>query len=149
MATVVEISLLVALLAMSYRAAPLLSTLTRLPTITVLLLAGIACRVGLLGVHVAHTVLPLHQATLAMITFAAGSELDVVALRKNARVVLTLTCCLTAAALFCVFTLGLAGAAPTDSFAAAASALNPQRPAGVEREEWIRGLLAAGECCSY
>ena len=108
MATVVEISLLVALLAMSYRAAPLLSTLTRLPTITVLLLAGIACRVGLLGVHVAHTVLPLHQATLAMITFAAGSELDVVALRKNARVVLTLTCCLTAAALFCVFTLGLA-----------------------------------------
>ena len=100
--------LIVGLTAALYRAGPLLSTLMRLPSITVFLLAGVACRlVGLLDTQILHTAMPLHQAALAMITFAAGAELELAALRKNARVVCALTCCLTAAALVCVFALGM------------------------------------------
>ena len=69
--------LIVGLTAALYRAGPLLSTLMRLPSITVFLLAGVTCRlVGLLDTQILHTVMPLHQAALAMITFAAGAELD-------------------------------------------------------------------------
>ena len=33
---------------------------------------------------------------------------------------------------------------------AALASLNPKRmPEGADREEWLKGLLAAGECCSY
>ena len=37
-----------------------------------------------------------------------------------------------------------------DAFSAKAAALNPGRPAdGVERDDWLRGLLADGQCCTY
>ena len=37
----------------------------------------------------------------------------------------------------------------TESFARAALQLNPKRPEGTSRDEWLRGMLAAGWCCSY
>ena len=80
----------------------------RLPAITVYLLSGTICRAaGLFRASTTANVLPLHQAALAIITFAAGSELEADAVRSNLRLVASITMCLTVSALACVFTLHL------------------------------------------
>ena len=52
-------------------------------------------------------VLPLHQAMLGVITFAAGSELELDAVRANARIVSSIATALTVSALVFVFSLHL------------------------------------------
>ena len=97
------------LLAGLYRVAAPLARLTRLPSITICLIAGAAARgLGLISADIASGLLPLHQAALAVITLAAGSELDLESLRTNYSIVRNLTLGITAAAFVCVFTLGLA-----------------------------------------
>ena len=105
---VLQVTLIALFTVLLHRAGPSVSTITRLPSITIFLLVGVLCRViGLMDMRATSAVLPLHQAALAMITFAAGSELELTSLRRNARVVMAITCCLTATAVTFVFTLGL------------------------------------------
>ena len=85
-----------------------LSSISRLPSITLFLLVGACCRVA--GVFTANTVSGvqmLHHAMLAVITFAAGAELELDALLKNFKLVRSLALSLTASALVCVFCASL------------------------------------------
>ena len=131
-----DLFVLLLLLLFLHRIGPILSYHCKLPQITVFLLAGILCNfLGVFTEHATRDLLPLHHAALALITFAAGAELEVTSLQQNARVVLALTACLTGAALLCVFMLGLVFISPGESGAA------------VDTERWLRtcvgSLLAA------
>lgn len=84
------------------------SQLTRLPSITLFLLAGACGRAcGAFSEATVSSMLPLHHAMLAVITFAAGSELEIESLRANFALLRSLTLCLTASALTCVFSASL------------------------------------------
>ena len=99
--------LAVSLFAVLYRFGPLLSRLARLPSITLCLCVGAMCRgVGLFSSDAAGELMHLHQASLAVITLAAGSELDLVSLRESYHVVRSLAVSLTLTALLVVFLLG-------------------------------------------
>jgi Kef-type K+ transport system membrane component KefB len=83
-----------------------LSSLTKLPAITVYLVTGTLCStIGLVSASASRELSLLHQSTLAIITFAAGSELELDAIRLNARLVSSISACLTISALACVSTL--------------------------------------------
>jgi NhaP-type Na+/H+ or K+/H+ antiporter len=83
-----------------HRYGSLLSQLTQMPSITLCLLAGALCTLtGLLHAATAHSLMPVHQAALALITFAAGSHLEIESLRANRVVVKSLTLCFTWATL--------------------------------------------------
>lgn len=110
-----------------YRYGSQLAKRTGLPSITLCLTAGAAFRAaGLLTANVAHELRPLHQASLAIITMAAGSELELEQLRKNYRVVRNMTLCLTGAALIVVFVLGFASLATTLPLPDSAEDASPQ-----------------------
>ncbi|KAL1524842.1 hypothetical protein AB1Y20_019722 [Prymnesium parvum] len=72
----------VALFAASLLVAPSISRWCRLPLITVHLIAGLLAQ-SLLAVRMPRALAPSHEAALACITFAAGSELVVAQLRLN------------------------------------------------------------------
>ena len=78
--------------AAAYSAAPWLSRRIGAPLITVHLVLGLATQL-LLGVHMPHTFGPAHNAALACITIAAGAELVVSQLRRNARAIAWLFVC--------------------------------------------------------
>ena len=76
---------LAVLLVAAYRLGPTLSRLTRLPLITLYMLGGVvASHSGLLAEQVLEQLIPVHEAALACITFAAGSELVMEQLRADA-----------------------------------------------------------------
>ena len=121
-----ELPLLFFLVLLLHRYGPLVSHSTRLPSITLCLSAGAAAVAsGALSHTAAAQVDPLHQAALALITFAAGSHLEVGALRSNRRAVLSLTVCFTGCTLAVVgiAALALAPAEATWPQAAAAATL--------------------------
>lgn len=99
-------SIAVAFLMMLRFGAPL-ARITRLPSITLFLAVGAAGRAsGLFSASASELLTPLHQAALAVITFAAGSELELESLIANYRLVRSLAMCLTLVALAVVFVLG-------------------------------------------
>ena len=64
--------------------APTLSRITRLPLITIYLMAGLIGQMAF-GAPVLRLLMPVHNAALGCITIAAGSELVVGSLMSNAR----------------------------------------------------------------
>ena len=81
--------------------APAVSRLTRLPQITVNLTAGLASQLAF-GVHMPRLLLPAHEAALACITLAAGSELVVSELRANIATIASISLLLTLMSLLLV-----------------------------------------------
>lgn len=99
-----EWAALCATLGASFRLSGLLSRSSGLPTITLHLLAGALCfQTGAVSRATVTWLLPLHHAALAVITFAAGSELVLDQLRAQARTINCLTIGLAIAALAVVF----------------------------------------------
>ena len=91
-------------LSMGYRYGPRLAVLTAMPLITLYLLIGAILRLtGTISDQMLLQVHPLHNAALACITFAAGSELELEALRSHARVIGCLATSISAAALIMCF----------------------------------------------
>jgi Kef-type K+ transport system membrane component KefB len=108
MLTLADAAALLVLLVLLHRTGAFLSQITRLPTITICLVAGTVCHTcGVFTEQTASGILSLHHAALAVITFAAGSELELEALRANFAVVRSVTLGLTVAALLVVFVLSL------------------------------------------
>ena len=110
-----------------YRAGPALSRLTRLPLITLYMLGGIAAsHSGALAEPVLEQLLPAHEAALACITFAAGSELVLEQLRANARLVrwLALALCVSSFVIVFGFMLALLTFFPVSAGAEGGSTVN-------------------------
>ena len=84
----------VALFFTSYFVAPMVVRWVKLPIITVYLAFGLLAQV-LLNVRMPKLAGPAHEAALACITFAAGSELIVSQLRQNYRAICWVSVMLT------------------------------------------------------
>ena len=93
-----EVALFASTFAISYIVAPQLSRWSRLPLITVHLTVGLFAQLTL-GARMPKLLLPAHEAALACITFAAGSELVVSQLRVNAKAICFVAFLLTLASL--------------------------------------------------
>ena len=90
------------------RHGPALAKLSGLPNITVCLAIGAMCRaVGWLSADTVEDLRLLHQAALAVITLAAGSELELESLRANYHLVRSLALAMTLSALVVVFVLSM------------------------------------------
>lgn len=97
-----------------YSAAPTLQRITRLPSITVCLLAGILLQYVFSG-PLLKLLVPAQNAALGVITIAAGSELIVANLRSNASAISAIMCSMLAASLLIIVPLEvpLLGAFPS------------------------------------
>ena len=91
----------------AYFIAPPLSNAIGAPLITVYLLLGLFTQLAT-GTRMPTALAPLHDAALACITLAAGSELVVEQLRRNAREIRALSISLTVSTLAIVFVAFLA-----------------------------------------
>ena len=89
--------------AAAFAIAPLMSRWAGQPIITMHLLLGLLTQV-LTGLRMPVVFAPAHNAALACITLAAGSELIVSELRRNARAITYISCMITLATLICVST---------------------------------------------
>ena len=99
----VELGLLAVALVVGFHFGPRLATISSMPQITLFLFIGAFMRItGAVGDDALNKVHPLHNSALACITFAAGSELELEALRSNARIIACLATAISIAALlFC------------------------------------------------